>query len=94
MQVKWLRNAAKNLNDTTEYIADDNPKVAREFFIHTIESVNKLPQYPELGRAGRVSGTRELVIFGYPYIVPYRIKDGNVEILRVFHTSRMWPKKL
>ena len=42
MQVKWLRNAAKNLNDATEYIADDNPKVAREFFIHTIESVNKL----------------------------------------------------
>ena len=94
MQVKWLRNAAKNLNDATEYIAYDNPKVAREFFIHTIESVNKLAQYPDLGRAGRVLGTRELVIVGYPYIVPYRIKDGNVEILRVFHTSRMWPKKL
>ena len=94
MQVKWLRNAAKNLNSATEYIADDNTKVAREFFIHTIESVNKLVQYPELGRAGRVPGTRELVIFGYPYIVPYRIKDGNVETLRVFHTSRMWPKKL
>ena len=94
MQVKWLRNAAKNLNDATEYIAEDNPKVAREFFIHTIESVNKLAQYPELGRAGRVPGTRELVILGYPYIVPYRIKDGNVEILRVFHTSRMRPKKL
>jgi addiction module RelE/StbE family toxin len=94
MRVKWLRNAAKNLNDATEYIAEDNPKVAREFFIHTIESVNKLAQYPELGRAGRVPGTRELVILGYPYIVPYRIKDGNVEILRVFHTSRMRPKKL
>ena len=94
MQVKWLRNAAKNLNDATEYIADDNPKVARKFFMHTIESVNKLAQYPELGRAGRVPGTRELVIFGYPYIIPYRIKDGDVEILRVFHTSRMWPIKL
>ena len=94
MQVRWLRNAAKNLNDASVYVAGDNPKVAREFFIHTIESVNKLAQYPELGRAGRVPGTRELVIFGYPYIVPYRIKDGNVEILRVFHTSRMWPKKL
>ena len=45
MQVKWLRNAAKNLNDATEYIAEDNPKVAREFFIYTIESVNKLAQY-------------------------------------------------
>jgi addiction module RelE/StbE family toxin len=94
MQIKWLRNTAKNLNDATEYIAEDNPKVAREFFINTIESVNKLAKYPELGRAGRVPGTRELVILGYPYIVPYRIKDGNVEILRVFHTSRMLPQKL
>ncbi|MCX7244308.1 MAG: type II toxin-antitoxin system RelE/ParE family toxin [Burkholderiales bacterium] len=91
MQVKWLRNAAKNLNDATEYLVDENPKVAREFFVHIIESVNKLAQFPQLGRSGRVAGTRELVIVGYPYIVPYRIKDGNVEILRVFHTSRIWP---
>jgi toxin ParE1/3/4 len=27
----------------------------------------------------------------YPYIVPYRIKDDAVEVLRVFHTSRKWP---
>ena len=94
MQVKWLRNAANNLNDATEYLAEENPKVAREFFIHVIESVNKLAQYPELGRAGRVAGTRELVIVGYPYIAPYRIKDRNVEILRVFHTSRIWPTRL
>ena len=94
MQVKWLRNAAKNLNDATECLAEENPKVAREFFIHIIKSVNKLAYYPELGRAGRVVRTRELVIVGYPYIVPYRIKDGNVEILRVFHTSRIWPTRL
>jgi len=94
MQVKWLLKAAKNLNDATEYIADDNPKVAREFFIHSIESVNQLAQYPKLGRAGKFPGTRELINLVYPYIIPHHIKDGNVEILRVFHTSRMWPKKL
>jgi addiction module RelE/StbE family toxin len=93
MQVKWLRNAAKNLNDATEYLADENPKVAIEFFVHSVESVNKLAQFPELGRAGRVAGTRELVIDRFPYIVPYRIKDGNVEIFRVLHTSRMCPRK-
>jgi toxin ParE1/3/4 len=54
MQIKWLRNAAKNLNDATEYIAEDNPKVARKFLINTIESINKLAQYLERARAGRV----------------------------------------
>ncbi len=92
MQVKWLRKAAENLNDETEYLVKDSPKVAREFFVYAVASVQKLANFPELGRAGRVSGTRELVIVKYPYIIPYRVKHDAVEVLRVFHTSRMWPK--
>ena len=30
----------------------------------------------------------------YPYIVPYRIKNGSIEILRLFHTPRAWPKHI
>ncbi len=44
-----------------------------------------------MGRAGRVPGTRELVISGTPYIVPYRVRGGAVEVLRVFHAARRWP---
>ena len=53
---------------------------------HIITSVQQLANHPSMGRAGRVFGTRELVITHYPYIVPYRIKDDAVEVLRVFHT--------
>jgi plasmid stabilization system protein ParE len=41
-----------------------------------------------------VLGTRELVIEGLPYIIPYRVRDNHVEILRVLHTARRWPEKL
>ena len=61
---------------------------------HIITSVQQLANHPSMGRAGRVFGTRELVITHYPYIVPYRIKDDAVEVLRVFHTSRQWPIQL
>jgi plasmid stabilization system protein ParE len=61
---------------------------------HIIKSVQQLANHPSIGRAGRVFGTRELVILHYPYIVPYRIKDDAVEVLRVFHTSRQWPIQL
>ena len=30
----------------------------------------------------------------YPYIVPYRIKNGSIEIIRLFHTPRAWPKHI
>ena len=39
-------------------------------------------------------GTRELVIRNLPYIIPYRVRENFIEILRVLHTSRRWPGKL
>lgn len=54
--------------------------------------VDALNQYPERGRPGRIFGTRELVISGYPFIVPYRVRRNEVQILRVFHTSRQLPE--
>lgn len=51
-----------------------------------------LGDHPKIGRIGRVAGTYELVIPGIPYIVPYRIRNQEVQILSVFHTSRKWPE--
>ncbi len=34
--------------------------------------------------------TRELVIPAIPFIIPYRIKDNIIEVLRGYHTSRKW----
>jgi len=94
MQVKWLAKALANLTDEADYIANESPANTNAFFAHVFASVEQLKEHPHLGRAGRVAGTRELVITHYPYIVPYRIKNGCVEILRVFHTARAWPKQL
>lgn len=91
MQVRWLNRALQNLEAEATYIAQDNPKAAREFVQHILDSVQQLSHHPQIGRAGRVFGTRELIITHYPYIVPYRIKNETVEVLRVFHTSRQWP---
>ena len=53
-----------------------------------------IPLRAALGRPGRVEGTRELVVPDTPYLVPYRGRGHAVEILRVFHGARKWPKKL
>lgn len=92
MQVRWLNRALKNLDDEAAYIAQENPLAASEFVAHVLKSVNQLSIHPGLGRAGRVFGTRELVITHYSYIVPYRVRADEVEVLRVFHTSRKWPR--
>ena len=92
MRVRWLRTALANLEAEAEYIAHDNPAAVR--VVTAIkQAVTQLRRYPALGRPGRVSGTRELVVPGTPYIIPYRVRNDAVEVLRVFHAARKWPKK-
>ena len=93
MQVKWARNALTNLDNAVEYIAGENPTAARKVATKIWQSSQMLASQPGLGRPGRVKGTRELVISGYPYILPYCRKGESIYILRVLHTSMKWPEK-
>ena len=75
-----------------DYIARDNPSSAFEVAQHIRVAVAQLQDHPKIGREGRVRRTRELIIHGVPYIVPYRIKRKEIQILSVYHTSRKWPE--
>lgn len=94
MRVKWLRRSLLNLDHEASYIAQSNPKAAAEFVLHLRDSALMLGEQPNLGRPGRIHGTRELVVSNFSYILPYRVRNDAVEILRVFHTSRKWPDSL
>ncbi len=92
MRVRWLRTALHNLDHEAAYIARDDPQAAARTVERIRRAVDHLTAHPEIGRRGRVSGTRELMVAGTPYIVPYRVKGEVVEILGVIHGARMWPE--
>jgi toxin ParE1/3/4 len=76
------------------YIAEDNPKAAKRVVVRIIDCVEKLlSAHPHLGRPGRVPGTREIVVPRTPYIVPYRIRNNRIQVLRVYHGARRWPER-
>jgi toxin ParE1/3/4 len=81
------------LDDIAEYIAQDRPMAARRMIERIEESVIRLKTHPDLGRPGRFPRTRELIIAGTPFIVPYRIQEDVVEILTVLHAARRWPDR-
>lgn len=87
MALKWTETALRNLDEIATYIAQDNPERATTFARELRTSVGKLEQFPALGRAGRVQGTRELVIHKN-YITIYRVRGKDVQILRIHHTAR------
>ncbi len=95
MKIAWSPEAIEDLVSLRAYIAEDNPAAARRTVQHIVESIEQLlPDNPRIGRAGRVPGTRELVIPRTPYIVPYRLQRRTIQILRVYHAARRWPDSL
>ncbi|WP_397449580.1 type II toxin-antitoxin system RelE/ParE family toxin [Pseudomonas sp. NA-150] len=91
MRVEWLRTALKNLDDEAAYIALDNPIAAAGFVSSIVASVEHLAQFPAIGREGRLPGTREWPLPDLPYLIPYRIRKGRLQVLRIFHTRRLPP---
>lgn len=94
MEIFWQARALADLRAVHAYIAADNPRAARQTARRIVEAVDRLAVTPTISRPGRIVSTRELVIGGTPFIVPYRVRDGAVEILRVLHTARKWPSSL
>ena len=81
-----------DLADIAGYISQDNPEAARRIVRRLWTAVKSLAEQPEMGRPGRVHGTRELVVSDTPFVVPYRVVGSEIEILRVLHGARNWPK--
>jgi toxin ParE1/3/4 len=94
VKVIWLRTALRNLDEAAAWIARDNPKAATRVVQRIRHATERLETHPESGRPGRIEGTRELVVPGLPYILPYRLRQDRVEILRVLHAARRWPERI
>jgi toxin ParE1/3/4 len=86
-EIQWTARALKNLDAIGSYIAQDNPPRAQSFVQELLDKAALLRNFPAMGRPGRLPGTRELVVHKN-YILPYRVKNNVVQILRVQHAAQ------
>jgi toxin ParE1/3/4 len=84
--------ASRDLEAIGDYIAQENPAAAARMITRIFDRTDQLTAHPQIGRAGRVSGTRELVISQTPFIVAYRQREARIEVLAVIHGARRWPE--
>ena len=94
MMIMWLDDAIQDLRSLHQYITLENPSAANRVAKRLLNTVNLLTDQPSMGRPGRVHNTRELIVSGTPFIIPYRVKNKNIEILRVFHGAMQWPEEI
>lgn len=93
MNVVWSSEAIDDLASLSSYISESDPTAARRVALHILHHIESvLAGNPDLGRVGRVAETREAIVPKTPFIVPYRVREGTLEILRVYHAARRWPE--
>lgn len=90
-EIHWLPRAENNLIDIENHIAENNIRAA----IQTSEKIEistiRLLDHPNMGKSGRVKGTRELIVTGTPYIIVYRLDDNYIQILTILHGAQLYP---
>jgi addiction module RelE/StbE family toxin len=94
MRIRWQDYAVNDLIQVRRFIAMVNPSAATRVADRIRSAVPELAEHPEMGRSGRVPGTREMILVDIPYIIVYRVEGNSVVILRVLHTSRRWPETI
>jgi len=93
MVLVWTPRAHRARNATIDYIAQNNPAAALSQLDEIERQTDMLMRFPEMGRPGRIDGTRELVISRTPLIAVYRLKPqrNRIEILHLLHSAQQWP---
>ncbi len=89
----YTRPALDDLRGIVHYISEDDTAAARRTADRIQDMIKQLEAMPQIGRPGRIDGTRELVVAGSPYLVIYRLDGSDVQILRILHGAQLWPPK-
>jgi toxin ParE1/3/4 len=93
MSLILLPRVAPDSAHEVTYLTDQHPFAAEGFRLAIIASLRLIERNNAVGRHSQTAGIREWSVPDGPYVIPYRIKDQDVEILRIWHTSRRQPKQ-
>ncbi len=96
MRVRFSLEARADLDRHLGYIKERNPREARRVRASIYAAAKRAALFPESGRRAddpmeqpsAVPGTREIVLTDYPYVMPYRVEQNTLIILRVFHAAQ------
>lgn len=87
--VRWARDASDDLGEIVDFIARDNPHAAIMVRLRVEEAANILGKRP-IGRPGRMLGLFEKSVLKTSCILAYRLKENEIQIIRVMHSAQNW----
>lgn len=91
MKIRLANAAMRDLRDARTFIASDDAAAADGVIRKLQKAVDLIGERPAIGRPTLQQAVREWSVPGLPYLIPYRIQDEVIEVLRIWHTSRKRP---
>jgi toxin ParE1/3/4 len=88
MRIVWTVPARRKRDLAIEYVAQESLRAAFNQLNEIDLQADRLLEQPNMGRPGKIRGTRELVIRHTPFIIGYRVKGDVVQIFRFLHGAQ------
>ena len=91
--VRWTPQGADDLEAIYDFIARDSPHYAQLTVEGILAAIDRLEQFPLIGRHVPESSREDLrELIKPPYRIVYRVGEV-VKILTIFRASRLFPSK-
>jgi toxin ParE1/3/4 len=90
MKVRFTLEALTHVAGIHFYIESRSPRAAAHIVNRIFAEVDRIGEFPQIGRIGIVSGTYEWIVPGLPYIIVHELDEDKNEVivLGVFHGAR------
>ena len=88
MHIRWTPAAAADLQSISDYLKDNHPRYRGPTMRKLYGTIRELKQWPGRGRPGREEGTREIFFAPMPYVAVYRVREQNIEVMRIYHAAQ------
>ena len=86
----WSPEAVEDVESIASYIERDSPWYAKAVASRIIETAERIPAYPEMGRVVPEIGNSAIrERFVYSYRIIYRVESDRILVSAVIHGSRL-----
>ena len=83
MKLRWTPRAVADMEEIGDYLVAVSPQAWEHLLLRVERLTETILDFPLMGKAGLLPGTREFVLSGTPYILVFQLKDDSVVILSV-----------
>ena len=88
MRIRYTRRAARNLDQISAYISQENPSAAARVIARIEQVIAHLVYSPGAGSPTTRTGIRRVPVVTYPYLVFYEIRGEYIVIHHIRHGAR------